>query len=150
MFTLHAFRSGARGKLLYREEEKEGAVLLKQTELMKSVLQSKKKKRWKPCWTKLFLSCSLESEIEKIPARCVFFLCVQVCPPPVTEPQARKWAFLSLRGAELTEHEANHKAPNCLLIPAGSVANHYTSSSHLFSTFYSLYPPPLSPHLPHP
>ena len=41
-------------------------------------------------------------------------------------------------GAKLTEHEGNHKAPNCLLIPAGSLANHYTSSSHLFSTFYSL------------
>ncbi len=86
--------------------------------------------------------------------RCIS-LCVWVCPPLVTEPQARKWAFLSLRGAKLTEHEGDHKAPNCLLIPAGSVANHYTSSSHLFSTFlllfFSLYTPPLlliaPPHL---
>lgn len=69
---------------------------------------------------------------------------VSVC-PLVTELRARKWAFLSFRGAKLTEHEGDRKAPNCLLIAASSLANHYTSSSHLFSTFYSssLTPPRL-------
>lgn len=47
---------------------------------------------------------------------------------PVTEPRARKRAFLS---SEPTEREGGHKAPNGLLIPAGSLANHYTSSSHV-------------------
>ncbi|TKS66650.1 SLAIN motif-containing protein 1 [Collichthys lucidus] len=50
---------------------------------------------------------------------------------------------------ELTEHEGDHEAPNRLLTPAGSVANHYTSSSHLLSTFYSLHPPSTSSS-PHP
>lgn len=58
--------------------------------------------------------------------------------------------FLPFRGAKLTEHEDNHKAPNSLLIPADSVANHYTSSSHVFSTFHSSFLTPSTPNPPHP
>lgn len=57
--------------------------------------------------------------------------------------------FLPFRAAKLTEHEGNHKAPNGLLIPADSVANHYTSSSHVFSTFYSSFLTPSTPDPPH-
>lgn len=61
---------------------------------------------------------------------------------PVTEPRARKRAFLS---SEPTEREGGHKAPNGLLIPAGSLANHYTSSSHV-----STHPHIAAPRLPPP